>query len=1421
MHRTRQLVFRILGGIVPILVSGFLTTSAAGAGTCTTCDDPLDVGDVAWCDATACITGGSSPHLTSGQAGYCPALYERIQEDALTGCGPVTITSTSTYSYCDGGNRVYMGKAVGCAYTVHAENTNRGKIKDRWYSGGGIAIVGMPTSQAYKVPGTGDLWYQMFEFGAVVNNDDGSDAHYLGADTADGAALKEFYKDALAEERAVQHFGMFPKANSAWDADAATLYVLFQDDTGRVPHESAAFARDAEVISVSPDLYPRYADYDPNVADPDLFKGYLGRPVFEQAEEAGLHALSQAFENGLLLESGAGDKSQACILCDDTADGLSNVACRELTDSAGCLATGGCQWDGGNSLCVGAPLDHCSPSPGGTVCPTLTTQSACDAAQCTWDGPSNQCYNPETLGAIAGRIAEQGWAVTDCPGNVSEDPGTGWFSQVCNPGSGDHRVVWSPKTECAYVLHAGSDERAKIRAKYETPFPARLNLYHYYPGDIRASQGNLYVATNEGWSATQGGGPGGTDPATTYADGTVKWRFLAPGSTQGDLLGPPTSEAKEIGSSTGHWVQYFEHGALVFKSGDPEAYRIGDPSVAGHAMKYRWQQDERRNQIVDGDLFPTADMGYLDTGGAILWTGTASSPTAYFAFGTLAHWLGAEALAHYADYDDNVANPDYAHGYLGWPVGDQSDGGGSPTTWEYVELQHGVITNWGGAWDDHATFPPQDDYTLDDGSDAQAYCMKVADHELAMEMRRIKSGWLSWSGSKTSYIDDDPLEPPFLAGYYRMAGANRRVVYSVLSNAGQTECAYALAGRVEAKWATFSATSRQNYGYPTSAQFTIYDGDGTAQGEAVLLQNGAIIFKNGDPAAYVLGADSFTDYLPGRALKDLWRFKVEEGVVHDQGYYLDADAAPGSPTNSGYVAVFEGINPGTDDGDDYGRRFAVAKYNCGQYTTESACPATRCKWGTNLGAEACVNRAFEVRGTINRAYRRSDLNHPDPDYEAGALSYPTSERLCGDPDCTWVYQNFLGGQSIRYQNPGIGYVVDFGIAPCYQECNNQTSCTHACRANFNGSGPQTCGAWGSCIECNTTSCPGDGSGVFSCDMTLCDQDSGTATDLTSCADWRLENLNDGDSDGIDDAAEQALAEYFRPVFHIGEGADMQQWIGADVEHAICPPAEPECQQPYTVREFIGAGDGIDCAEPYQCIEITYANLFNYDRGDERYVAPRGNHLGDSEHYALLIARKNPSTEHADDFDTPWTAAEHDPSAWFLVKEFFAAHRCFSQTGPDAEYSRIKSWMGQPLTQRNRNSEVWVAEGKHAGYPTRSRCEGASAYTESCDNRFNRRMDPAVMVNVGEERCHPHNDHIISGIRGGGTGSAPGDKPPVHEKSTDAPRRVDVWDPNQKYGESTPIQHFLTPGNIKWATGCWSCGGTAQNCSQFLWFFDAD
>ncbi len=445
------------------LILAFFCGTATQAGTCTTCDDPRDAGDVPWCnDASACLAGGETPHSIAGAPGYCPALQGRIQEDGLTGCGPVVVTSFSSYSFCDGGSRVYKGTNVGCAYVVHAENTTRGKIKERWYSGGGIAAVGAPTSQAYPVSGAEDLWFQMFEFGTVLNNDDGSDAFYVGSNTESGAALKRLYQGFLSEEEMVSRFGMFPKDNSAWDDEAETLYVLLQDDTRRVSRDSALFAHGGEAVVVGPEIYPRYASYDSDIADPDLFHGYLGRPLFDQGREAGTDVLAQAFENGLLLKSGVADKSQACIFCDDAADGESNARCGTIPTSVGCAITGGCQWDTSAATCVGRPLDYCSPSPGGLLCPTLADQTACVDAQCTWVG--NQCYNPPTQGAIAGRIAAQGWAVSDCPEELSHDSITGRYSQTCNSGGGDHQVVWSPETECAYVLHAGSDARAKIRA---------------------------------------------------------------------------------------------------------------------------------------------------------------------------------------------------------------------------------------------------------------------------------------------------------------------------------------------------------------------------------------------------------------------------------------------------------------------------------------------------------------------------------------------------------------------------------------------------------------------------------------------------------------------------------------------------------------------------------------------------------------------------------------------------------------------------------------------------------------------------------------------------------------------------------------------------------------------------------------------
>ena len=227
---------------------------------------------------------------------------------------------------------------------------------------------------------------------------------------------------------------------------------------------------------------------------------------------------------------------------------------------------------------------------------------------------------------------------------------------------------------------------------------------------------------------------------------------------------------------------------------------------------------------------------------------------------------------------------------------------------------------------------------------------------------------------------------------------------------------------------------------------------------------------------------------------------------------------------------------------------------------------------------------------------------------------------------------------------------------------------------------------------------------------------------------------DGDRDEIPDALELALAQRFFPTLNLHCGtyeglpfADRRQLYG----HSVAGyPNSSNGRIPFRARLY-DAGSGADCAEPFQCIEIRYGIAWNWDLGDDNPLKP-GAHRGDSEMYAVLVARKDTD---GSDWETTWDVAKNDASRWRLIKEFMTAHW---NTGSDSSSFRSHGNLGATTHQK-----VWCSEGKHGMYRTQSSCNsGGFASADDCtDNRCDVRADVYLDVqNVGEPEA-PLNRYI--------------------------------------------------------------------------------
>jgi hypothetical protein len=226
----------------------------------------------------------------------------------------------------------------------------------------------------------------------------------------------------------------------------------------------------------------------------------------------------------------------------------------------------------------------------------------------------------------------------------------------------------------------------------------------------------------------------------------------------------------------------------------------------------------------------------------------------------------------------------------------------------------------------------------------------------------------------------------------------------------------------------------------------------------------------------------------------------------------------------------------------------------------------------------------------------------------------------------------------------------------------------------------------------------------------------TLTDFVS-----VYRTNDGDRDGLPDSLETALAQRFFPVLNLHCGifeglanADRRQLYGLTVSGYS---DSSRGRIPFVAHPY-NPGNG-NCTEPFQCVEIRYGMAWNWDLGDDTFG---GGHQGDSETYAVLVARKD--TDGAD-WGVSWTAAQKDASQWRLIKEFMSAHWTEAS---DSSSFRSQGNLGSTAVQR-----VWTAEGKHAMYPSQSTCNGGNVGLDDCsDNRCDISTEVFLKVqNAGE------------------------------------------------------------------------------------------
>jgi hypothetical protein len=188
--------------------------------------------------------------------------------------------------------------------------------------------------------------------------------------------------------------------------------------------------------------------------------------------------------------------------------------------------------------------------------------------------------------------------------------------------------------------------------------------------------------------------------------------------------------------------------------------------------------------------------------------------------------------------------------------------------------------------------------------------------------------------------------------------------------------------------------------------------------------------------------------------------------------------------------------------------------------------------------------------------------------------------------------------------------------------------------------------------------------------------------------------------------------------------------------------------PYMVTPYQG---GASCDEEYECLEIRYGIAYFEDFGLPLpicvpFACPPvvGDHVGDSEFYAVLVQRT-----------TPYSTAKTDPASWQLIRDFTAAHQ-----GATGDSSRVgvygpspspspsscsPDWGQYADTPLSSRATVFAAQRKHALYHSVFECLFGALGTDRClSNLYNMRSYQAanLLQNIGSPTYHTSFDWTI-------------------------------------------------------------------------------
>lgn len=212
-------------------------------------------------------------------------------------------------------------------------------------------------------------------------------------------------------------------------------------------------------------------------------------------------------------------------------------------------------------------------------------------------------------------------------------------------------------------------------------------------------------------------------------------------------------------------------------------------------------------------------------------------------------------------------------------------------------------------------------------------------------------------------------------------------------------------------------------------------------------------------------------------------------------------------------------------------------------------------------------------------------------------------------------------------------------------------------------------------------------------------------------------ISDGDHDGLSDQCEDFLAQRFRPAllvspYDCNTGAEPYWAAKAFPSKGVVRVAYLlsyywDCgpQQSSTlcnVQRLLGTAFSLNgLLPPYSIgpIPVTAEDLCDAHQGDSEFVT--------------VDLKYSTATQH-----------------WYVVSAFFSAH-----WGTSGDHSR-RATSGQ-LEYPDKTGgypRVWVAEGKHANYPTRALCENDGGQADTCEsNSTVIRVRHSGQFNVGSAR----------------------------------------------------------------------------------------